>query len=92
VVSPDTMAKFAAAGFSYIGHSPLSSAPVARKLIQRGKERAAAAGAAAAAAAAAASSSTESLASVLARAGSSQQQIKVEIVRGDRNGNMFTKS
>jgi hypothetical protein len=92
VVSPGTMAKFAGSGFEYIGHAALSAAPRVRKLIARAKERAAATGATDAAAAEDEAASSDSLAAVLKRAGSSQQQIKVDIVRGDRAGNMFSKS
>ena len=118
----DVMTKFAAHGFSYIGHAPLSHAPLRRKVAWLKEAAFAAATAAKTAGSAAAGSAARvaSAAASVARAAAgaatapsppafdagasldsirsfaqppaSGQQVKVEIVRGDRFGNVFYKT
>lgn len=95
VVTPAAMAKFAAEGFHFIGHSPLSSAP------RRGKEGLLRKEAAASRAAATTpgqrgnvGDSFDGIVSYnLPGAGSAPHQVlKVDILRGDPQGNVFFKS
>lgn len=118
LVPPAVMAKFAQQGFSYVGHAPLSNAPLRRKVawIKEAAFKAAAAarsaGTAAATRLAGVAADRSSAAGKAAAAPappidtsgaldsvssfqpatSSGQQMKVEVVRGDRFGNVYYKT
>lgn len=101
MLSLAAMAKFADEGFRFVGHAPLSRAPLRPKFVRTSKEAAFSATAAAAAAAPAqplqrgADFPSDIVTYPPASGGGSgapSQLLKVEIMRGDPQGNVYYKT
>jgi hypothetical protein len=98
IVNKTTMAKFAAEGFTFVGHAPLSAAPRRAKVLAvfRAAKEAAASRFATAGLhqSGSGASAFDGIVSYSSPVGSnpSSQLLRVEIMRGDPSGNVFYKS